>query len=310
MTKAAENAAMSAHREKVSDGHAMEREHRLRLADGRTLACLELGDSGESPVLYFHGYPGSRLEGRLAAGAARRHGLRLLAPDRPGFGASTFLPGRTIGAWAADVAELADQFELERFAIVGVSGGGPYALACAARIPERLSHVGLVGALGPLARKQCMHDMVTLNRLALALAARSPFLARLTVQLVAWWVRQHPGHHLAHMMATAPAADRRVLADPGYRALVTESTAEALRQGGRGAAWELTLLAQPWDFKLQEVLVPVRIWQGLADNIVPAASAQRLAAALPNSECHYLPDEGHLSLVVQHLDAVLADLRV
>lgn len=309
MMKAAENAAMSARREEASDGHAMEREHRLRLADGRILACLELGDSGESPVLYFHGYPGSRLEGRLAAGAAWRHGLRLLAPDRPGFGESTFLPGRTIGAWAADVAELADQFELERFAIVGVSGSGPYALACAARIPERLSRVGLVGALGSLARKQPMHDMVTLNRLALALAACSPFLARLTVQLVARWVRQHPGHHLAHMMATAPPADRQVLADPSYRALVTESTAEALRQGGRGAAWELTLLAQPWDFQLQEVLVPVRIWQGLADNIVPAATAKQLAAALPNSECHYLPDEGHLSLIVRHLDVVLADLR-
>jgi pimeloyl-ACP methyl ester carboxylesterase len=287
----------------------MEREHRLRLADGRTLACLELGDPGGSPVLYFHGYPGSRLEGRLAAGAARRHGLRLLAPDRPGFGQSTFLPGRTISAWAVDVAELADQFELERFAIVGVSGGGPYALACAARIPERLSRVGLIGAVWPLARRQLTHDMVTLNRLALALAARSPFLARLTAQLVARWVRRHPGHQLAHMMATASPADRRVLADPAYRAMVTQSTAEALRQGGRGAAWELTLLARPWDFRLQEVTVPVRIWQGLADSIVPPATAQDLAAALPSSECHYLPDEGHLSVVVRHLDAVLADLR-
>ena len=309
MIKAAEIIAMPARREEASDGHAMEREHRLQLADGRTLACLELGDPGGSPVLYFHGYPGSRLEGRLGARAARRLGLRLLAPDRPGFGESTFLPGRTIGAWAADVAELADQLELKRFAIVGVSGGGPYALACAARIPERLSRVGLVGALGPLARKPLTHDMVTLNRLALALAARSPFLARLAVRLGARWLRRHLERHLAHMMATAPPADRRVLADPGYRALVTESTAEALRQGGGGAAWELTLLAQPWDFKLQEVPVPVRIWQGLADNIVPPATAQHLAAALPSSECHYLPDEGHLSLLVRHLDAVLADLR-
>lgn len=309
MMKAAEIIAMPARREKISDGYAMEREHRLRLAGGRTLACLELGDPGGSPVLYFHGYPGSRLEGLLGARTARRLGLRLLAPDRPGFGESTFLPGRTISAWAADMAELAGQFELERFAIVGVSGGAPYALACAARIPERVSRAGLVGALGPLVRKQPTHDMVTLNRLALALAARSPFLARLTVQLVARWVRRHPERYLAHMMATAPPADRRVLADPGYRATVTESTVEALRQGGRGAAWELTLLARPWDFRLQEVLVPVRIWQGLADNIVPAAMAQHLAAVLPNSECHYLPDEGHLSLVVRHLDTVLADLR-
>ncbi len=287
----------------------MGREHRLRLADGRTLACLELGDPAGRPVLYFHGYPGSRLEARLAAGAARFLGLRVLAPDRPGFGASTFQPGRTIGAWAADVAELADRLALERFAVIGVSGGGPYALACAARIPDRVSGVALVGALGPPGPEPLTRDMVAPNRHALALAARSPLLARLAVQLAAGWVHRHPERWLAHMMAGAPPADRHVLADPAYRALFAASTAEALRQGGRGAAWELTLLARPWDFSLQEVSMPVRIWQGLADNIVPPAIARQLAAALPHSESRDLPDEGHLSLIVRHLGTVLAELR-
>jgi hypothetical protein len=142
MIKAAEIIAMPARREEASDGHAMEREHRLRLADGRTLACLELGDAGGSPILYFHGYPGSRLEGRLGARAARRLGLRLLAPDRPGFGASTFLPGRTIGAWAADVAELAGQFELRRLP----SSGSP----AVALMPSPAPHASLsVSAASP-----------------------------------------------------------------------------------------------------------------------------------------------------------------
>src|SRR5215469_10466634 len=88
---------------------AAEREHRLRLADGRTLACLELGDPAGPPVLYFHGFPGSRLEARVAAEAATRLGVRLLAVDRPGFGQSTFQAGRTVRSWAADVAALADQ---------------------------------------------------------------------------------------------------------------------------------------------------------------------------------------------------------
>jgi len=99
-----------------------------------------------------------------------------------------------------------------------------------------------------------------------------------------------------------------VLAVPAYRELLIESTAEALRQGGRGVAWELMLLARPWDFRLEEIHVPVRIWQGLADNIVPSPMARRLAAALPDSVCHYLPGEGHFSLVYSHLDAILADL--
>ncbi len=287
----------------------METEHRITLADGRTLACLALGEPGGAPVMYFHGYPGSRLEGRLAAGAARRLGLRLLAPDRPGFGDSSFQPGRTIGAWAADIARLADRFALERFAVVGVSGGGPYALACAARIPERVSRVALVCALGPTGRKGLIDGMVTLNRLALAVGSRLPSLARLVIDLAARLVRRHPERYLAYMLASAPPADRTVLADAGYRALFADSTAAALRQGGRGAAWEFTLLARPWDFRLEEVPAPVRIWHGLADNIVPPAMARRLAAALPHSEPHYLPDEGHFSLVVRHLDAVLTDLR-
>ena len=298
-----------AHRQNLPEGYAIETEARIQLADGRTLAYLAMGDPGGSPVFYFHGYPGSRLEGRLGASAAKRLGLRLIAPDRPGFGESTFQPGRTIGAWAADVRELADQLAQKRFSVVGVSGGGPYAIACAARIPKRLSRVALVCPLGPLARTDLTGDMVMVNRLALALAAHSPLLARHAVSIVSRWGRRHPERYLAHMMAVAPPPDRRVLADAVYRALLAESTAEALRQGGRGAAWELTLLARPWDFRPQEVPIPVRIWQGLADNIVPAGIARRLAAALPYSESHYLPDEGHLSLIVRHLDAVLASLR-
>ncbi|ALP52294.1 hypothetical protein Tel_03575 [Candidatus Tenderia electrophaga] len=286
----------------------METEHRIRLADGRTLACLELGDPGGAPVLYFHGYPGSRLEARLAARPAVHLGLRLLAPDRPGFGESSFQPGRTLSAWCGDVAQLADQLDVERFAVAGVSGGGPYALACAARIPKRLARVALVGALGPLVGMRSTRGMVTLNRLALALAARSPPLARLAIDLAARWLRHRPERFLAHMLAGAPEADRKVLADADYRALLAASTAEALRQGGRGVAWELTLLARPWDFSLQEVSVPVRLWQGLSDNIVPPVMARGLVGALSTTEVHYLPGEGHLSLIARRLAPVLENL--
>jgi pimeloyl-ACP methyl ester carboxylesterase len=283
-------------------------EHRIRLADGRTLACLELGDPGGVPVLYFHGYPGSRLEVRLAAGAAERLGLRMLAPDRPGFGESSFQPGRTLSDWSGDIAQLMDHFDLEYCSVVGVSGGGPYALACAAHNPERLYRVALVCALAPLVGRWSTRGMLARNRLILALAAWSPPLARLIVSLAAYLIRRHPGRLLTHMMVNAPAADRRVLADADFQALIVASTAEALRQGNAGVSWELTLLARPWDFKLQDVLVPVRIWQGLADTIVPAAMARRLSDELPHSETRYLPDEGHLSLIVRHLDDVLTDL--
>lgn len=283
-----------------------EREYRIRLDDDRTLACLLLGDGEGRPVLYCHGYPGSRLEGRLAASAGRRIGMRLVAPDRPGFGESTFKPGRTIGAWVEDVVQLADRLGLDRFALLGVSGGGPYALSCAARIPDRVSRVALVGGLGPVSREELTKDMRPLNRNVLGLAARAPALARLGVRVAASCIRWFPRPYVSAMSIGAPAEDRRILGDEAYRNLVVDSTREAVRHGGRGVAWELTLFVRRWDFDLAAIQAPVRIWQGLDDNIVPVAAAQHLNGLLPNSECRYLPDVGHL--VVSHLEAILADL--
>lgn len=287
---------------------AMETEHRLTLADGRTLAYLQLGDPAGPPVIYLHGYPGSRLEARLAACAAEHLHLRLLAPDRPGFGESTFQPGRTISAWGADVLRLADELALERFAVIGVSGGGPYALACAARMPERVRRVALVGGLGPATRRDLVADMVATHRLALAAGSHMPRLARLAIDLAARVVSRHPERFLAHMLSRTCPADREVLADACYRKLMLDSTVEALRQGGPCVAHELTLLARPWDIRLEEIRTPVAIWQGLADNIVPSVMARYLAGALAHSELHCLPDEGHLSLIVRHADRVFADL--
>jgi pimeloyl-ACP methyl ester carboxylesterase len=283
-----------------------ESEYRIRLHDDRTLACLLFGDVEGRPVLYCHGYPGSRLEGRLAASAGRRIGMRLVAPDRPGFGESSFKPGRTIGAWTEDVVQLADRLQLDRFAVLGVSGGGPYALACAARIPDRVSRVALVGGLGPVSREELTEDMRPLNRNVLGLAARSPTLARFGVRMAAPCIRWFARPYVRAMSAGAPAADRRILGDKAYQNLVVNSTREAVRHGGRGVAWELTLFTRRWDFELAAIQAPVRIWQGLDDNIVPAAIARHLNGSLPNSECRYLPEVGHL--VVSHLEAILADL--
>lgn len=290
-------------------GMTAETEHRIRLADGRTLACLELGDPSGPPVLYFHGYPGSRLEARVAAAAAARLGLRLLSVDRPGFGQSTFQAGRRIGGWAADIAALADQLGLRRFSVMGVSGGGPYALACAASLPHRLSRVALLCPLGPLDVTDGKAGMLAQDRAMLTLAAHAAPLARGVVHLLAHWMRQDADRYLTFMMSGMVSPDRDLFADPAYRALVVASTAEALRQGGRGAAWELTLIARPWDFRLQDVQMSVSLWQGLADQILPAAMARRLAAALPSCNARYLPAEGHLSLVVRHVGEVLAELR-
>lgn len=287
---------------------AMEIEHRLTLADGRTLACLEAGARTGAPVIYLHGFPGSRLEARLAAGAAERLHVRLIAPDRPGIGQSTFQPVRTMSSWGSDVLRLADYFALERFAVLGMSGGGPYALACAAHMPERVRRVALVGGLGPTTRSDLVAGMAATHRVGLAAGARAPQLARVAIDLLARVLRGRPERFLAHMLARSSPADRDVLADVRYRRMMLDSTVEALRQGGKSVGYELALLARAWDIRFEDVRTPVAIWQGLADTIVPPRMARVLADSLAQGELHLVRDEGHLSLLVRHADRVFTDL--
>jgi pimeloyl-ACP methyl ester carboxylesterase len=126
-------------------------EQQLRLATGRLLAYDEHGAVDGTPIFYFHGSPSTRLEWHLfgSEAVARKLKVRVIVPDRPGLGRSDFQPGRRIGDWPADVIALADHLGLARFAVLGYSGGGPYAAACALRIPERLTHVGIVSGTGP-----------------------------------------------------------------------------------------------------------------------------------------------------------------
>jgi pimeloyl-ACP methyl ester carboxylesterase len=287
---------------------ATETEYRVRLADGRQIACLGLGDPHGPPVLYVHGFPGSRLEARVMAAAASRVGVRLLAVDRPGFGESTFQPRRRIRQWSADIGALTDALGVQRFSLVGMSAGAPYALACAADLAARLERVALVSPLSPLDGRRWPRGMLARNRALLALAARAPALARGAVHLITAWIRLSGERYVRFMMAGLHAPDRDLFADPGYRAIMTQNMMEALRQGGRGAAWELTLITQTWDLRLETVRGPVRLWQGLADEILPPALAQTLARALPVCAARYFPTEGHLSLMVHHADEILEEL--
>ncbi len=149
-------------------------ERQLRLPDGRRLGYAEFGAPRGRPVFFFHGFPGSRLEAELAATAAARWNLRIIAADRPGIGLSDRRPGRTLANWADDVRTLADSLGLERFAVLGISGGGPYAIACAARLADRLTAAGTIGGLAPLDRPGATAGMSTLNRLVLFLHLRAP----------------------------------------------------------------------------------------------------------------------------------------
>ncbi len=265
----------------------------LRLRDGRRLGYAEYGQASGRPLVALHGTPGSRLMLRVADEPARRLGIRLIAPDRPGFGLSDPKPGRRLVDWPDDLAELADALGLARFALVGISGGGPYASACAHRIPGRLTSVGIVSGLGPVSERGALASLGREHRLVFTLARRAPWLLRGLAAFAHWRWQNHPETLLDRLRARLPAVDQAIMGRPEVGASLVVGFREAFRRGGQAAAQELHLFAEPWGFRLEEVSLPVRLWHGDADTIVPVGMAQALARALQHCRLEIRPGAGH-----------------
>jgi pimeloyl-ACP methyl ester carboxylesterase len=282
---------------------------KIVLGDGRALGYTEYGDPGGKPLFYFHGFPASRFEAELTASAAKKAGLRIIAADRPGFGISDGKPGRTIPGWADDVTELADALGIGRFAILGVSGGGPYALACARMIPQRLTAAGIVCSLGPLSGTGLLTEMRWPARLFFGLSLRSPSLLRLVLDLIGPFLRRQPSATLNLLTTAAPAADRTVLARPEVKRILAASMKEAFRDGVQGAIAELELYSRPWGFAPAEISETVHLWHGTADATVPPSHGRYLAAALPHCRAAFVSGEGHFSLPLGHMEEILRTLK-
>lgn len=233
-------------------GEIVSPDEHLILLNGRKLGYAQYGDPTGLPVLYFHGFPASRLEGSLHAAAAFAAGVRLVAPDRPGFGLSDFVPKRTILDWAEDIRQLVDHLELSRFAILGVSGGGPYALACSLRLAHRTIAIALVAPLGPIAEGKGGSDMNLFARMSFSMSHKHPKTYRLLYGgILVPFLRRQPSAILLLLQSTA--ADKPVVERPEIREKMQMSTREAFRHGSQGALYELYLYAQPWGFSLQEI---------------------------------------------------------
>jgi pimeloyl-ACP methyl ester carboxylesterase len=281
----------------------------LELPENRRLGFQILGLPGGAPVFFCHGFPGSRLDARLFEEAARQLGVRLISADRPGCGLSDFLPGRSIADWAADVRTLADHLRLDRFAVLGLSGGGPYAMATAIGLPDRISRLGLVCPLGSLARPDTTGGMGSAQTAMIRLTRTVPGLARwLNTWLTGPVMRRIPALALGILSQSAPTSDRQVLADPDVRARLLASIREAFRHGGRGPAWDLHLFTRDPGPDPARISSPTLLWHGEADTTVPVAFGHDHAARIPGCQARFLPKEGHFSLPVHHGAEILRDL--
>jgi pimeloyl-ACP methyl ester carboxylesterase len=263
----------------------------LILADGRRLGYAEYGDPNGWPLMFFHGTPGSRVMARFAGPKARELGVRLLAPDRPGFGLSDLQPRRRLQDWARDVEELADHLKLERFAVAGVSGGGPYVAVCAGELGERLISAGMVSSLAPEDRVQ--RELSRGHRLTAKVMRQTRLITPL-LRLLAWCARRCPEIVIRAMGLMAFWEDRRILSQPEVQRTQIDGIVEAFRRGPQGTADELGLLSHPWGFEVEEIKIPVHLWHGEADAIVPVELGRYLADHIPYCQARFIPGAGHL----------------
>jgi pimeloyl-ACP methyl ester carboxylesterase len=274
------------------------------LPDGQTIAYAEFGDPDGMPTFYFHGFPGSRLEAALADETACSRHVRIIAPDRPGYGYSSFDPVRTIYDWPDTVGFLADHLGLDGFAVVGVSGGGPYALACAAGMPDRLTNAAVVCGLAPVSPATNLQGMRWPHRLGLFAARFGPCFTWPVFGLGRLFVVPDGERMVQFIQGHAAEPDHEFLQDEHTRRVLALSFEQAMRQASRGPAWDAFLYARPWNFDLTSIDMPVYAWYGLEDLIVPPAMGRYLERTLPNCAMHFCPGEGHFSLVFRHLGEI------
>jgi pimeloyl-ACP methyl ester carboxylesterase len=280
----------------------------ITLPDGRTLGFAFYGAPRGKPIFYFHGFPGSRLEARFAHDLGLAHEVRIIAVDRPGCGLSDFVPERTIRDWPKDVLRLADALGIDGFRVMAVSGGGPYALACAHAIPERIKAVGIVCGLGPMDSPENSEGLVFLNRLGLHLGKKAPWMVRGLFALVAIALSCFPGAIVDFIAARLPRPDRQTLRLPAVRKLLADSFRESVRAGPGGPTHDIFLYSRPWGFDLREIQGKVHLWYGERDTIVPSAMGRHLSKLIPKARLTLYPEDGHFSLIVSRLMELVENL--
>jgi pimeloyl-ACP methyl ester carboxylesterase len=278
------------------------------LPSGPTLAVAEYGTPAGAPVFFFHGWPSARAQGALLHEAAVEVGAHVLAVDRPGVGASTPQANRRLADWPPLLRELAAALRLERFRVIGISGGGPYALASAWGAPELVEAAAVVCGAPPLC--ELGPDGLTLAyRILLAAHGRSRSAMRLFFRVLHPLAAKSPPEWMMTMLRGAlRGPDKAVLADGRLSQLCYDGFRYAWGAHRDGVFEDAEIYTQPWGFALEEVQCPVRLWHGTEDRNFSYHLAEKVAARLPQCALRIVPNEGHYSLPILHARAILEDL--
>jgi pimeloyl-ACP methyl ester carboxylesterase len=282
--------------------------HELKAPDGRTLVAREVGAPDGPAIVAQHGTPGSGYAGRADVESAEERGLRLITYDRAGYGGSSPDPGRSVAAAAADVGAVLDALGVERFATYGVSGGGPHALACAALLPDRCAAAATVAGIGPADAPDL--DFIAgmgegnIAEYGVAFEGREPlteYVAADAEGLLSVESEQLVDAMRPHLSDIDAAALTGELAE-----FLLSKMKAGLAPGIDGWVDDDLAFVEPWGFDLDSIRVPVLVWQGRQDNMVPPEHGVWLKAHVPGAEGDVFPDEGHLTLSVNRIGDVHA----
>ncbi len=282
------------------------------LADGRRLEVLAAGPAGGLPLVLHNGTPVGPVAYTPMADAAAERGLRLVICARPGYGDSTPRPGRRVADVTGDVAAVLDELGAPRFVTVGWSGGGPHALACAARLPGRCLAAATMAGVAPFIAEglDWLAGMGTENVMEFGAAVTGEEQLTDYLMVEAADLATITGPEVADGLGDLVSAADRAVATGGFADYLAASFRTSVRTGIAGWRDDDLAFTSDWGFTMAEVGAgaPVAIWQGDQDMMVPGAHGSWLAAHVPGAEAHLLPGEGHLTLGITSFDAILDGL--
>lgn len=282
------------------------------LPDGLRVGYSRYGRAGGAPAFYFHGLPGSRREGALLHQACHAASVDLVAPERPGYGMSQPMPQAMSSArherWTEVIAALADHLGFDHFYVIAISGGAPYALACASALPARVQATSICCGLGDIAQSELRAVMGVISRAGFFMAKQDPALLKLTYGNVATAAaRLAPGLAVDAMCWLNRKVDRIALQSPSIKAIFTDNLREAFRQGAGGGIADLQAATGGWAFGLSQI-APLQLWHGDRDSVVPHRHSEWLAQQVPAARLRIVAGEGHFSLPVRYAADIVQTL--
>lgn len=289
----------------------MTTDNEIKLANGRIIGYAEYGDSLGFPVFYFHGGQESRLSSKFMDSTAKALKVRLISPDRPGVGISTFQENRQFLDWGDDIAELADTHGLSKYSILGLSGGAPHVLACLIADSSRIENASIVSGATPYDYKGTLKGMWFPVKLIHWFASwKNDKQLRKFIQNDFDGLVNKPEKRIKQFQNYLPAPDKKLMTEyPEFGWEFIEGSKESYKQGIEAVVQEWKLYVSDWKMELSAIHSPVSLWYGSSDKMAPIHRGHYYKKELPNSNLKVLDNEGHFSLIRNHFEEILTELK-